>query len=127
MPLSCECGYDYDADWWYYSPDDFTPMYEFKRRKRCHSCKKLIDAETPCLVFRCERAAKTDIEENIYGCEVPLANKYFCERCGEIFLNLTALKFCINLEDKMEDLLSDYHEMTGFRKEDYEKTGTPMH
>jgi len=46
--LSCSCG---EGDgWWYLPPDDFETL-EAKRRKRCCSCKTLIDLSSVCVEF----------------------------------------------------------------------------
>jgi hypothetical protein len=34
-----------------------------------------------------------------------------CEECGEIFLNLDALGYCLFIGDHMQGLLKDYQEM----------------
>ena len=89
-------------------------MFQASRRKRCVSCRNLIDVGTPCLQFECFRDPYNDIEERIWGTEVQTADKYMCEKCGEIFLNLEAVGYCINLGDDMNDLLKEYWELTDF-------------
>jgi len=86
MGLSCSCDDDY-FDWYYKCPDDFEIM-QGKRRSRCLSCRNLIDIGSVCVIFSCYRNATHDIEQKIYGDEVPIANRYLCEKCGEIFFNL---------------------------------------
>ena len=110
--LSCSCDYDYD--WYYYPVDNFT-KFELKRRKRCESCRKLINKGEDCLEFECFRDPNSDIEERIYGDEVPLACQYLCEKCGEIYLNLTDLGYCLSFDQPMEEYLKDYWEITGFK------------
>lgn len=114
--LSCSCDYDDEPIWHYYSADDFK-KFDKNKRKRCCSCKKLIDKESLCLEFERFRYPRTDIEERIYTCEIPLASFFMCERCGEIYLNLEAIGFCISIEDDMEECLSEYHQLTGFKKD----------
>jgi len=67
-----------------------------------------------CLKFDCFREPNCDYEESRFGDEVPMAYKYMCESCGEIFLNLADLGYCITLGDNMRDLLMDYWDLTGF-------------
>lgn len=122
MSLSCSCV-DYDGEpgtWAYYHPEDFT-ILETKRRKRCSSCKELIGIGSECLEFRRIRAPYTEIEENISGTEIPIASLFMCEKCGEIWLNLTAAGYCLTPEDNMERDLKEYWETTGFQPEKYQQ------
>ena len=56
----------------------------------------------------------SDIEERIYGDEKELASWYLCGDCGERYLNLQALGYCISLDDNMQELLEEYWSETGF-------------
>ena len=109
MGLACEC--DIDCDWYYHAPKDFTELATSKRQ-RCCSCRNLIDVGAISVTFASWRNPRDEIEERIYGeCgEVPMANKYMCESCGDIYFNLTALDFCVNLGDSMKHLMSEYRE-----------------
>ena len=40
---------------------------------------------------------------------------YHCEKCGEIYLNLTALEYCFSPNESMPELLKQYHELSGFK------------
>jgi len=112
--LSCNCGYG-DFEWWYERPpEDFT-KFTRGRRKRCISCGKLINIGTDCLRFDCYRSAYSHIEENIYGDVVPIADKFMCEKCGEIFLNLSALGYCLTIGHHIREDLEDYWDLTGFK------------
>lgn len=112
MPLTCTCTDDYE--FWYDLPDDFTTL-NTSRRKRCSSCGKLIDIGAECLKFRRCRDPKTDIEEAICGDGIAIAPYWMCEKCGEQFLNLAALGYCIDPSENMMELLVEYQEMTGFK------------
>lgn len=116
--LSCSCDYELDSPgaWAYYPPKDFTKL-DTKRRKRCCSCGQLIDVGGECLNFQRERAAYTDIEVRISGEIVGMAPLYMCEACGEIFLNLDALHYCLDITKPMAGYLDEYHRLTGFKKE----------
>jgi hypothetical protein len=112
MTLSCSCGYDDygDAAWTYIPPEDFS-MLATNRAKRCCSCKALIKPGETVLKFDRFRYPNTDIEEKIYGegGEVPLADWYMCEECGDLYYSLDALGFCISLgEDNMKKVVKDY-------------------
>lgn len=118
MAISCYCGDDFD---FYFSiPDDFSLMPKFARRRRCASCKKLIDAEAVVLKLDSSRQPRCDFEENFYGDEVPLAPKFLCERCGEILMNLHAAGLCVTLDDNLENDLRKYWDMTGFDPQKYQ-------
>lgn len=110
--LSCSC--DFDSEKWYCYPEDFE-TFNKKRRKRCCSCGKLIDIGSGCVRFLYYREPLTDIEERIMGDEVQLADQFMCQKCGEIYFNLTELGYCINLGDEMTELMSEYWKLTGFK------------
>lgn len=116
--LSCRslCDDDSGDNWYYYYPDDFS-IFKRQRRKRCCSCNRLIGDGEQCVIFNRYRPARPDIEERIRGDEISLADFFMCEKCGEIYFNLSELGYCISLGSSMQDMLSEYQEMTGFRKE----------
>lgn len=118
MGLSCVCNNDLDVGdfaWVYYDPRDFT-ITKTGRRKRCCSCEELINTCSPALEFERCRAPRHPIEESIYGDEVDIASWWMCEKCGEIFLNLTSVGFCVNIiENDMQSLLKEYHKLSGFK------------
>jgi len=106
--LSCSCEFEPEVDEpYYWNPSDFTTFKKL-RRKRCVSCKELIQQQAVCLEFRWE---KTDYDGN----EIQLASKFMCEECGEKFLNLTALGYCIDLGASMEYHMQEYRALTGFK------------
>jgi len=118
--LSCSC-YDGAASWWYCPPKDFKNL-DTIRARRCASCKILIRVGVSCLEFTRGRYAKDNIECLIYGEDVEIAmpNWYLCERCGEIYLNLKAIGYCILLGADMNELLKEYWEITGFKPREEE-------
>jgi len=113
MSLSCECGYG-EYDWYYDAPVKFEP-FDRKRRKRCASCKELVEIGADCLIFTCYREPWSEVDERIYGDQVPLANKYMCGQCGEIFLNLTDAGYCLSLGHNIKEDLEEYWDITGFK------------
>lgn len=113
--LSCSCDFN-DDNWYYYKPHDFS-TFSRKRRKRCCSCNKFIGVGNQCVSFDRYRPARSDIEERIRGDEVSLADFFMCEKCGEIYFNLSELGYCIYLGSNMQDILSEYWKITGFIKE----------
>jgi len=112
MMLSCSCAYD-DGGWYYYSTDKFNTLNS-TRRKRCCSCNELIDIGSQCVEFDRYRSPYSDIEERIWGDEVGLASWYMCEKCGEIYLNLSSIGYCIMLGNNIKEDLEDYWDITGF-------------
>jgi hypothetical protein len=113
MGLSCDCGGG-DYAWWYEPPDDYCKLTT-KRRRRCFSCKELIDIGATAAKFDRWREYRNDIEWRIYGDDVPLSPEYFCEECADLFFSLDELGFCITLTEgeSMKDLVSEYHEFYG--------------
>ena len=105
--LSCSCS-EWDGDGWYYeTPSGFT-TFRRRRRKRCISCKELIEKGSDCLEFQIFRGPDDEIEENIHGDEVQIASKYHCEKCGEIFLNLSDIGYCLDITNSMELYMDEY-------------------
>lgn len=116
--LSCSCP-DWDGEGWFYTyVDDFVTL-KTKRSRRCKSCNATIKVGDECVEFDRYRSPNCDVEENIYGegGEVPLASHYHCSTCGEQFFNLTALGFCVDIQDNMMNLLDEYRRTYGDKKE----------
>ena len=112
MGLSCSCpDYD-DSDWYFYAPEDFSVL-DAKRAVRCRSCEMLIKSGQECVKFERFRYAKDWVEENIYGDgnEIYMASWYYCAKCGEQFLNLSAYGYCVPIGENVFDLLNEHHEM----------------
>ena len=112
MPLVCECSDDYDR--YYRQPADFSVLAT-KRRKRCISCRVLIDIGSVVLYFERVRVTLSEIEERIYGedAEIDLAAQYHCESCGDLFYSLADLGFCVDIEENMRDLVREYADVYG--------------
>lgn len=123
MSLSCSCDYDLEPGDRYFEPeDDFTPIPETRRRKRCFSCRSKIDPQTPVIKLPHFKCVETDIEEKIYGDVVPLADKFLCEECGEIYLNLSSLGYECLFNNTMQENIREYWEETGFDPEKYRES-----
>lgn len=121
MPLSCDAGYDFD---YYADPaDDFSIM---DKDCKCGSCGKKIQAGETVLRFHCWRPADPDSDDPVDiqaeedGDDVDLPDEYHCERCGEIYMNLLEIGYCLCSGEHMPSLLKEYQEMTGFDPIKYE-------
>jgi hypothetical protein len=106
--LSCECNDD--ADWFYYPPEDVKPLNR-KRWRKCCSCKDIIRPGDDSAEFQCFRNPRNDIEERIHGDEVPMADKFMCDRCFGLFESLSSLNFCISLGDNLVEMCKEYAQM----------------
>lgn len=122
MPLSCSCDYDfhYEPDYgswevdWQSTDLDFVKLAT-KKRKRCVSCGCLIDIGSLVIKYKCLRYPHNEVEEKITGCilddepHLPKAPIYHCEKCGEIYLNLTEVGFeCLYPTENMPDMLKEF-------------------
>ena len=132
MSLSCSCDWerDYETGEWCYYPDADEYLIPFKksRRKRCSSCGKLINIKELCNVYGRRRYPYDEIEArkkcglDLDGCfgdepHIPIAPYYHCERCSEIFLNLVDIGYkCVMPHENMEELLKEYHDLSGFKR-----------
>lgn len=115
------CGVDDGCEHWWNMPDDFSTMPKFPRRRRCSSCRSLINPGDTVLELRCFRFPNSDIEDRIYGDNGrETATLYACERCGEIMLNLDEAGFDFSPNDNAEELLREYWEMTDFDPKKYQ-------
>jgi len=116
MPLTCHCGEDEDAAWYWREPNDYSVLEKpvgRSRRPRCQSCFTLVDFGSTVIKFERFRFANTDIEERIYGEgeEIYLAPHYHCERCADLFFSLSELGFCVSPEECMLELVKEYAEL----------------
>lgn len=111
MTLSCECDYDGDVAW-YWNGYDFGPL-RTKRSRRCKSCRTVIQPGVVCLSIGRYRPPHSDIEERICGDEVPLADWWLCEPCGDIYASLVELGYCVDPAESMAEQLGEYHEIHG--------------
>lgn len=112
MSLSCSCG-EWDGDGWYYiGPNDYTTL-QTQRRKRCCSCKSLIDIGAICARFdRYREPIMDSIEEKIFGegGEIQLASLYQCETCADIYFSLEEIGYCVPADNDMRELVKEYAE-----------------
>ena len=114
MTLTCGCEewYPEPGYWCYVSTDEGYQTLETSKRKRCCSCKELIDIGAICGIFPRYKVPGSDIEINIYGedGEIPLASDYMCERCYDLMLSLEELGFCAYPRENQLDQVAEYAE-----------------
>lgn len=118
MPLTCYCGDEYD--WYYYAPTD-TTILGTRRARRCCSCRTRIGPQDQCAVFTRSREPNNDIEARIYGDgpeAVPLAPRYMCEACFDLYSALDELGYCYTMGESVRDLVREYARMHAARTED---------
>jgi len=109
ISFSCE-DYD-DCEWWYAPADDFAPL-KTKRSRRCCSCKEQIKPGEDALRFGRWRSPNDRCnytEEAIYGDEVPLADWYMCEKCGGLYMAVTELGMCCDIDEDMAMQIKDHN------------------
>lgn len=119
MSLTCNMDGDGDFDWYYDQPDDFIAL-DTKRGRKCCSCGTHIKVGSQVLRYWCHRPPDNDIEERIYGDEVPMTTRYMCEPCGDLSLNLVELGYCAPPDDDMRKLVAEYAEQQAFDR-DYKR------
>lgn len=110
MGLTCACDGDVEPGMTVaYGPDDYEPL-SANRRQRCMSCNELIDLGAIAAKVPRVRIPESAIECRIYGedGEIPVAAKWMCERCADIYFSLEELGYCPNPYDDMRELTRDY-------------------
>lgn len=111
MGLTCGCDFDPEPGMTFaYTPDKHETL-DTTRRQRCMSCNNLIDIGATAARIKRYKVAETEIEYKIYGEEVPLADKWFCEECADLCFSLVELGYCVNPHDNMHELVADYAEI----------------
>ena len=121
MSLFCDRDRDTDGcDWWWYQPQDEEPLATKRGRKCCSCGEKVSVGDTARKIERYRPA--TDWEDvRGLGDEVPLADWYLCETCGDLADSLSELGFCYTLGDgdSLKQQLKEYREA---EQEDKERT-----
>lgn len=96
MSVDCSCMTgDFE---WYYIPDEKCTPLNTIRRRRCEGCGELISVGDATLKLNRYRPPHTYVEERIHGEEVPLANKYFCEECSDLYYSIIETGACVSLD-----------------------------
>lgn len=85
-------------------------MEKFPCRRRCENCQEQIEPGSTVLKLACWRRPTSDIEDNIYGDEVPMADRFFCECCADFYLSITELGYCVSLQEG-ENFITTWKEL----------------
>ena len=122
MSLFCDSDMDTDGcDWWWYQPQDETPLAT-KRSRRCCSCgAKVSVGNTARTIVRYRPPTEFEEMRGITCDEVPMSDWYLCETCGDLADSLSELGFCYTLGDgySLKQQLKEYREA---EQEDKERT-----
>jgi hypothetical protein len=111
MSLFCDAGgYDTDgADWWWYQPADEAPLATKRSRKCCSCGQKVGVGETARKILRYRPATEFEEMRGIACDEVPLADWYLCEPCGDLADSLSELGFCYDLDgESLAEQIAEY-------------------
>lgn len=123
MSLSCNCdtgGYDPDIHAFAFMYYSYSTL-ETAIRKRCCSCKSLIDIGAPVgVIERARQPKENSIEWRILGMPeepcIQLANWYECEECSDIRSSLEALGYCIPVGSNLREDLDEYQQRVKYLK-----------
>lgn len=108
MSLSCECDIDGDYAWYYFGPPQELIRLSTKRTRKCCSCGGKLSLGDEVGAFERYRDPANDIEERIYGDQVPLATWYACEKCWGLFWAVTDLGMCFSIGEDIAQQIKDY-------------------
>ena len=110
MSLSCSCEFDIEPGQKYCYPQDDYSNLDTVKRKRCPSCKELIEIGAIVGKFDVRRTVNEN-EIAILGedGEVKLAPVYLCEKCFDLYLSFQELGFCaISPWDNLPEEAKEY-------------------
>lgn len=111
MSLFCRTDGDYyDGDWWWYRPADEKPLATKRSRKCCSCGEKVGVGETARRVLRFRAPTDWEYTHGLAYEEVPLADWYLCETCGDLADSLSELGFCYHLGngESLKQQIADY-------------------
>jgi hypothetical protein len=121
MSLFCDNDRDTDGcDWWWYPPKDEAPLATKRSRKCCSCGEKVSRGDTARMVERYRPPTEFEETRGIACDEVPMADWYLCETCGDLADSLSELGFCYTLGDG-ESLKQQLKEYRQAEQEDKER------
>lgn len=109
--MSLFCGTDGDndgSDWWWYQPDDEAPLATKRSRKCCSCGQKVGVGDTARKIARYRPPTEFEETRGIACDDVPLADWYLCETCGDVADSLSELGFCYTLDESLQQQIADY-------------------
>ena len=111
MSISCSCDYG-DSDFaWYWEKADVKKPLSTKRSRKCCCCKTKIKVGDDAQELYRHRGPANDVEEDIYGDEVPLASWYMCDDCADLSDALDKRNVCYDINEPMEIQAREYNEI----------------
>jgi hypothetical protein len=129
MSLFCEVGGD-DTAWWWYPPSHEEPLAT-KRSRKCCSCDHKIDVgDTARKVPRYRPPTLFEDKHGIAGDEVPLADWYLCETCGDLADSISEAGLCYRLgRDSLRDQIAEHRREEAARTvtTSTQQTGEQLH
>ena len=98
-----------DCAWWWTRGRDLKPL-STKRSRKCCSCGCVIHRDEMAGKISRDREPNSEIEDRIYGDNVPMAPWYVCEKCFDLGESLFELGFSFSLGDgeSLKDQIADY-------------------
>ncbi|MDD2748656.1 hypothetical protein [Acidithiobacillus thiooxidans] len=112
MTISCAIECD-GAAWWWNANMRLLP-YDKKKGKRCCSCGDMVQHGAKYIQVERWRDCANEVEERIYGDEVPLASWVVCESCAPIFVKLHEMNVDVDLgNSNFHDLLGEFESIYG--------------
>lgn len=110
MSLFCGIDGDHDgADWWWYQPEGEVPLATNRSRKCCSCGEKISVGETARKIRRYRPSTEFEEMRGIACDEVPLADWYLCETCGDLADSISELGFCYSLDgESLQDQIAEY-------------------
>ena len=110
MGISCTCDIDDAA--WYYEVNDHPIILDTRRSRKCVSCRARIAVGNTAYRISRYRPPRSDIEDRIYGDEVPMADWFFCPSCHAIYQSLDKVNVCVDLgQDDLREALQEFNQL----------------
>jgi hypothetical protein len=116
MSIACSSGLDFgDYDWRWCAPADEAPLTTKRSRKCCSCGAKVGVGDTARSIARYRPPTEFEETRGIACDEVPLANWYLCETCGDLADSLSELGYCYELGGKqsLKSQIAEYREEGG--------------
>lgn len=122
MSLSCDSGFDGgDCEWYWESNLQYKPL-STKRSRKCCSCGSKISVGEDSIPVHRWHEPRNDIEERIYGDEVPMSKWHLCDTCGGLAISLEELGFCFSLGGQsLKDQIREYRAQEAEYKKETKK------